>query len=157
MDGSNNEIGLVLTVLRSIWGWSQEEWARAARVGASSLSEYETGEKVPNLQTLERLFSALGLPLSIAGRTTAFIGEVRSYSAGLPLPWGPGALASVGHSAANLSRAAEELLSKGILGALDPVASSAAPRAEERENASCLWDRLCTYSAEASKALVAEL
>ncbi|MFY9824398.1 MAG: helix-turn-helix transcriptional regulator [Thermoanaerobaculia bacterium] len=156
MDALDDEIGLVLTVLRSIWGLSQGEWARIARVGASSLSEYETGEKIPNLQTLERLFAALGLPLSIARRITAFIAEIRSYrSTALPFFTGPGALAPVGQAAANLSGQAVALLT----GCAKISSSSvvALPSAEDRETASSLWDRLHTYSAEARKALVAEL
>jgi tetratricopeptide (TPR) repeat protein len=158
MDALDDEIGLVLTVLRCIWGWSQEDWARAARVGASSLSEYETGEKTPNLQTLERLFAALGVSLSIAGRTRAFIGEVRSHrAAASSFLIGPDAFAPVGQATANLSLQAAGLLTSDALGFRVPLSSVALPSADDRRAATRLWDRLKAYSAEARKALIAEL
>jgi transcriptional regulator with XRE-family HTH domain/tetratricopeptide (TPR) repeat protein len=158
MDGLDDEIGLVLTILRSIRGWNQAEWAQAARMGASSLSEYETGGRVPNLQTLERLFSALGLPLSAAARTRTFIAEVRgSDGAVLPAPMGPDLLASIGHVVASLTREAGEFLARDLLYADDSFPPVTAPRAEDREAAPGLMNRLLGYSAGARKALVTEL
>lgn len=45
-------------------GWTQEELARKAGLHPVTLSRYETGDREPDLGSLRRIASALGVPLS---------------------------------------------------------------------------------------------
>ena len=49
---------------RSSRRWSQAELARRADVDPSHLSEIEGEKRTPNVETLEKLCDALGMPIS---------------------------------------------------------------------------------------------
>ena len=54
-------LGPALVRLRGLRGRSQAAVARAARIGKSQLSKYETGKELPKMESLERVLAALGL------------------------------------------------------------------------------------------------
>jgi transcriptional regulator with XRE-family HTH domain len=54
-------LGPTLILLRELRGKSQAWVAREAGMGKSQLSLYETGKKLPRLESLERILSALSL------------------------------------------------------------------------------------------------
>lgn len=56
-------IGKALRFLREQQGWSQKDLAHAAGITGAMLSNYETGEKKPSLDSLGKLLDALGLYL----------------------------------------------------------------------------------------------
>jgi transcriptional regulator with XRE-family HTH domain len=74
------ELGVALTVLRIVRGWSQEELAKASGVRSGSISDYERGRMVPGLKTLQRLVGAMGYPLAALDRTQSFVDAIRAES-----------------------------------------------------------------------------
>ncbi|HEX3525639.1 MAG TPA: helix-turn-helix transcriptional regulator [Thermoanaerobaculia bacterium] len=54
-------LGPALARLRSHRGQSQAAVARAAGIGKSQLSKYESGKELPKMESLERVLAALGL------------------------------------------------------------------------------------------------
>jgi transcriptional regulator with XRE-family HTH domain len=92
---SEEEIGLVLTLLRSVRGWSQDDLAKASGVRNSSISDYERGRKVPGLGALKRLLDALEYPWAAIDLTRRYVETLRaSLHAGLPLTPEPMAAAA---------------------------------------------------------------
>jgi transcriptional regulator with XRE-family HTH domain len=73
-----DDVGTILAVLRTIRKWTQDELARKARVRRSSISDYERGEKVPELETFDRLITAMGYSLSIVEETRDFIRSIEA-------------------------------------------------------------------------------
>ncbi|MBM4760701.1 helix-turn-helix transcriptional regulator [Bacillus sp. B15-48] len=57
-------IGKNLRTLREERNMSLEELAIKARVGKDTIEKYETGEKIPNNQTILRLSTILDVPAS---------------------------------------------------------------------------------------------
>jgi transcriptional regulator with XRE-family HTH domain len=92
LENLQGELSIVLTVLRVVRGWNQDDLARASGIRNTSLSDYERGRKVPELKTLRRLVAAMGYPLSAVDSAGAFIHSLRAASmlAGLAgTPAGP--------------------------------------------------------------------
>ena len=56
-------IGKALRFLREQRGWSQKDLAQAAHITGAMLSNYETGEKKPSIDSLGKVLDALGLYL----------------------------------------------------------------------------------------------
>jgi transcriptional regulator with XRE-family HTH domain len=54
-----DNISRTLTLLRDMRGKSQVDLAKAARIGKSQLSKYETGKELPKLESLEKVLKAL--------------------------------------------------------------------------------------------------
>lgn len=54
-----DNLGTALGLIRDLRGKSQSEVARAARIGKSQLSRYESGKELPKLDTLARVLQAL--------------------------------------------------------------------------------------------------
>jgi transcriptional regulator with XRE-family HTH domain len=52
-------LGLTLAVIRTMRGLNQADLARAAGVGKSQLSKYESGKELPKLDSLEKLLAVL--------------------------------------------------------------------------------------------------
>jgi transcriptional regulator with XRE-family HTH domain len=84
---SDAGLGMALTVLRIVRGWSQEELAKASGIRSGSISDYERNRMMPGLKTLQRLMGAMGYPLALLDHTQKFIDAVRADSP-LPLPAG---------------------------------------------------------------------
>jgi len=74
------DFGTVLTILRLIRGWSQEDLASASGLRRGTISDYERGKMVPGHNTLNRLLDAMGYPLSALDQTGAFIDSMRAES-----------------------------------------------------------------------------
>lgn len=55
----------LLSSTRRQAGYSQRELARRARTSAAALCLYERGERVPRVDTLERILTAAGATLSL--------------------------------------------------------------------------------------------
>ena len=53
-------LGPALARLRNLRGQSQAAVARAAGIGKSQLSKYESGKELPKMESLERVLAALG-------------------------------------------------------------------------------------------------
>jgi transcriptional regulator with XRE-family HTH domain len=60
--GDPADLRLVVTFLRSLRRWTQEELSRASGVDRGVISDYELGDKAPTRKTLQRLAAAAGLP-----------------------------------------------------------------------------------------------
>ena len=60
--GDPADLRLVVTFLRSLRRWTQEELSRASGVDRGVISDYEMGTKSPTRKTLQRLAAAVGLP-----------------------------------------------------------------------------------------------
>jgi transcriptional regulator with XRE-family HTH domain len=67
--GSDNvegvDVATLLSSTRRKAGYSQRELARRARTSAAAVCLYERGERVPRVDTLERLLTAAGATLSL--------------------------------------------------------------------------------------------
>lgn len=59
------EIASVLRDARCSAGVSQRHLARSAKTSQAAIARYEAGRVVPSIETLERLFGALGLRLEL--------------------------------------------------------------------------------------------
>jgi len=58
-----NKVGRTIARLRAIRGWSQSELARQADLVPGHISMIESGDlQHPNLNTLEKLAAAFGIP-----------------------------------------------------------------------------------------------
>jgi len=77
---AETELGLALTVLRIVRGWSQDELANASGVRSSSISDYERSKMIPGLKVLQRLLGAMGYPLWAIEHTQHFVDAVRAES-----------------------------------------------------------------------------
>jgi transcriptional regulator with XRE-family HTH domain len=72
------DFGIVLTVLRIIRGWTQEELARASGLRGGTISDYERGKMAPSHRTLNRLLEAMGYTLSALDQVGALIDSLRA-------------------------------------------------------------------------------
>jgi transcriptional regulator with XRE-family HTH domain len=75
---SEEEIGLVLILLRSVRGWNQDDLAKASGVRNSSISDFERGRKVPGLETLKRLLEALEYPWAAIDLSRRYVETLRA-------------------------------------------------------------------------------
>lgn len=69
-------LGLLIVLLRSLRHWSQVELAGASGVQRSQISAYELGKQKPRRKTLERLTTAVGVPLEGALAVLPFLSAV---------------------------------------------------------------------------------
>ena len=76
MDGG--ELAVALHILRIARGWKQSELVAAAGLSSAAVSYYESGKRVPELQTLRAILEAMGYQLSTLDDARAFIRQVRS-------------------------------------------------------------------------------
>ncbi|HZF13950.1 MAG TPA: helix-turn-helix domain-containing protein [Thermoanaerobaculia bacterium] len=84
------EVGTIIAILRTRRRWTQRRLAGAARIRRSALSDYEQGKVVPELQTLERIVTALGYSLAAIDKTREFLRSLDDEAALSNLPWTPG-------------------------------------------------------------------
>jgi transcriptional regulator with XRE-family HTH domain len=59
------DVATLLSSTRRQAGYSQRELARRARTSAAALCLYERGERVPRVDTLERILTAAGATLAL--------------------------------------------------------------------------------------------
>ena len=77
MDEARN-VGVTVSFLRKIRGWSQKELAEAAGLHQSLISLYERGLECPTRGTLERLGRAAGLPFAMVEEHLALVRRARA-------------------------------------------------------------------------------
>jgi transcriptional regulator with XRE-family HTH domain len=81
-------LGKALALLRDLRGKNQAQIARAAGMGKSQLSKYESGKELPRLDSLERLLDALGVSAQDFFHTMALVND---FVSSLDAPAGLGA------------------------------------------------------------------
>lgn len=116
MDEARN-VGVTVSFLRKIRGWSQKELAEAAGLHQSLISLYERGLECPTRATLERLATAAGLPFSAIEEYLAFVRRVREDLDEMPPP--PPALEDVEAVVESVTRT----LSASVAGVVRPAAT----------------------------------
>lgn len=65
-----SSIGQNIKLYRERLNMTQEELALKIRVGSASIAKYETGEKVPDTQTVLKISTVLDIPTSELMRNT---------------------------------------------------------------------------------------
>jgi transcriptional regulator with XRE-family HTH domain len=154
------DLTVVVAFLRLLRGWTQAELGEAAGLSASAISRYESGDIVPTHEALEEIAAAVGLPLRMLRRVTAWVGAARAAVASAADPADPDLLAE-----AVVSEFSAELLdlfssAAGLLTDLpdldaDPWRQPAAPpRPEDREEAPALWEVLKRRAPSVQRVLV---
>lgn len=74
----NEDLGIVLCFLRRGQGWSQVQLARAAKIPANLISDYEQGRKTLSRKRLEYLAAVMGLPPETIDGTLELLEMIRS-------------------------------------------------------------------------------
>jgi transcriptional regulator with XRE-family HTH domain len=72
------DVKVFIAFLRMLRGWTQAELAEALELTAGAVSRYETGNVVPDRETLEDIALAVGLPLRMLDRTFFCIASARA-------------------------------------------------------------------------------
>src|SRR5262245_59451376 len=75
------DLGVALSILRVVRGWSQEELERSSGVRDSAISDYERGRVVPDLSTLRRLLDSMGYCLAELDDAQTLVLTLRADSA----------------------------------------------------------------------------
>lgn len=152
------DLGRRLAILRESRDLTQSQLARKARVNRGSLSEYESGKKIPDLATLFRLLDALDYGLAALDRADELCVALRltpkcrpSLGTADPLRAQVASLAAEAGSAVSRLTDAVALLS-GLEPMSERVLSAASaeghPLPEDRARAVELWERIRKYSHE---------
>jgi tetratricopeptide (TPR) repeat protein/DNA-binding XRE family transcriptional regulator len=172
----DSDFGLSLAVLRVGRGWSQADLARASGVPASSISQYESGKKLPELASLMRMLSAMGYGFSDLDRARMFVLESRLRQSS-PEAQPTVEAGSCGHSGSLAQQIASMASEAGaavsrLMEAISLIvrhhpcasperdsrdsAGTAPPSPEDRTKATVLWRRLQSYTPPVQEALVRE-
>ncbi len=72
------DVRTFIAFLRLLRGWTQADLADALGLTAGAISRYETGDVVPDRETLEEVALAVGLPLSMLDRVFLAVAAARS-------------------------------------------------------------------------------
>lgn len=146
-------LGLVLTLLRLLRGWSQKELAEAAGLSRGLLSEYETGSTELTRERLDTLAALLEWPPETVDRALAALGLLAPLAAGpaSPLDPDPEERRIIGRTAARAAREAAETVRVGLT---REVREEKARQA--RQAAAVQWERLKRFSREERRVLVRE-
>jgi tetratricopeptide (TPR) repeat protein/DNA-binding XRE family transcriptional regulator len=154
----DRDLGLVITILREIRGWNQQELAHAAGLRESSISDYEGGKVTPELKNLRRVLAALGYSLTAVDETLQFITLMRGQSADAGLVEGrAGDRVSVRVDAlAAQAGRTMEAFARSFFRLLAEQSSlkSHEPPEEGPELAAELWDQLAGLSPRRQEALI---
>ena len=132
----DNDLATVLTLLRIIRGFNQEELGKASTLRSSTISEYERGRMVPGLNTAQRLLEAMGFSFGALDQARGLISSLRPNSSSEDqlrawgFPEGPAALmreiqqvsAEAGRVVSRFTRLLFVLLSSPALGEPNPPA-----------------------------------
>jgi|SRR5215213_5676616 len=122
MDEAGN-VGVTVSFLRKLRGWSQKELAEAAGLHQSLISLYERGLECPTRGTLERLARAAGLPFALVEEHLALVRRARA-SLGDKLPANPG-IEDVGAVVDSVTRALSEAVANVVRPAATELLASA--------------------------------
>jgi transcriptional regulator with XRE-family HTH domain len=74
----DEELDVMLVILRSALRWKQNDLAAASGIGNSSISDYERKKKVPGRKNLRKLLDAMGYQPSVLDYTRRFLHELRT-------------------------------------------------------------------------------
>jgi transcriptional regulator with XRE-family HTH domain len=142
--GDPADLRLVVSFLRALPRWTQEELSRASGVDRGLISDYELGAKAPSRKTLERLASAVRLPYShVEALLPMFRAARRAAEDGL------------NRAEAGVPESVAEGLDQAILSAVIPrikphllelealvKGDEEVPAAQARQQAADLWETL---------------
>lgn len=73
-----DDLQVALVLLRTLNGWNQKEFARAAGLQTSQISLAESGRRRPTGKTLSRLLETAGVSASAFGAILGFLHRLRS-------------------------------------------------------------------------------
>ena len=154
--GDPADLRLVVSFLRALPRWTQEELSRASGVDRGLISDYELGAKAPSRKTLERLASAVRLPYSHVEALLPMFRAARRAAEG-----------GSNRADAVVPESVAEGLDQAILGAVIPRikphllelealvrGESEVPAAQARQQAATLWETLSRLPATQRRAAV---
>ena len=130
--GEPADLRLIVTFLRSLRRWTQEELSRASGVDRGLISDYELGVKAPRTRTLQRLAAGVGLPYPFVESLLPAFRAARLAVEGRQASGGGGGHDLAGSLAAGLDRAIVE----AVLPRLTPHLMELNALMEERERRS---------------------
>jgi transcriptional regulator with XRE-family HTH domain len=127
--GEPADLRLIVTFLRSLRRWTQEELSRASGVDRGLISDYELGVKAPRTRTLQRLAAGAGLPYPFVESLLPAFRAARLAMEGRQTSGGAVGRELAGDLAAGLDRAIVE----AVLPRLTPHLMELDALVEERE------------------------
>jgi transcriptional regulator with XRE-family HTH domain len=127
--GEPADLRLIVTFLRSLRRWTQEELSRASGVDRGLISDYELGVKAPRTRTLQRLAAGAGLPYPFVESLLPAFRAARLAMEGRQTSGGAAGRDLAGNLAAGLDRAIVE----AVLPRLTPHLMELDALVEERE------------------------
>ena len=147
MDWRKNpeDVGVAITLARSLRGWDKKALADATGLSHSSISRYEMGDTLPSEKAMRRILETVGLPFE---RLNQILSCVRSCRASMAGPNRHEAVASLADdflaSLADLLRSATASILDGFPGLEEsgPWGTVRHPLAEDPQQARALWDSL---------------
>lgn len=155
------DVKMVITLLRNLWGWTQADLAEASGLSVSAISRYETGDMLPTSEALEEIALAAGLPFPMLDRVFLWIGTTRAAVASTANPGDLDRLIeaaasqiAVGVADLTYSIAREVLADLPDLDAGPWARPAAPPQAEDREEAQELAGFLDRYEMPTRRVLV---
>jgi len=110
----DEELDVVLVILRSALRWKQNDLASASGIGNSSISDYERRKKVPGRKNLRKLLDAMGYRQGVLDYARRFLHELRTTQRLLDgesaagAPEGPPAAAAESALVARVERVSSE-------------------------------------------------
>jgi transcriptional regulator with XRE-family HTH domain len=142
--GNPADLRLMVTFLRSLRRWTQEELSRASGVDRGVISDYELGDKAPTRQTLQRLTAAAGLPYSFVEILLPVFRSARLATEGTGSP------PQIDDASESLAAGLDRALLDAVLPRLAPylmelealVGDERVPAAGDRPVAAELWETL---------------
>ncbi|HEV2853274.1 MAG TPA: helix-turn-helix transcriptional regulator [Thermoanaerobaculia bacterium] len=157
--GDPADLRLVVSFLRSLSKWTQEELSKASGVDRGLISDYELGDKAPSRRTLERLASAVRLPYSHVEALLPMFRAARLAA--------EGGLNAVSQADAKVPESVADGLDRAILGAVIPRiqphllelealvrGGEEVPVVQNRQQAAELWEALSKLSPKQRRAAV---
>jgi transcriptional regulator with XRE-family HTH domain len=134
-----------LKMARAAADWKQGDLAAAARINASTLSDYERGDKEPSLATLYRLTDCMGLTRDWVDELLALL-EKNEPREGEPPSAVEQRIEEYAHAARPLAEGyLRKVLTRFVAEILEKI---------ERRRDAELWERLALYDADQRIALV---
>lgn len=153
-------LGLSIAILRAIRGWDQKHLAREAGIRPASISEYESGKRLPALRTLRKILDALDFSLADLEDAQRFVAAKLAGH-----PWRPAAGMLTEGLTERMAAGVEEAATRFVREIVGIVcreaqkdAVSGTQQAPEKYLADVepLWARLRQLSPAAQRKLVSE-
>lgn len=153
-------LGLSLAVLRTIRSWDQKRLALEAGIRPASVSEYESGKRVPALRTLKKILDAMDFSFADLEDTHKFVAAKLARR-----PWRPAAGALTEGLTERMAAGVEEAATRfaqEIVGIVcrevEKEAASGTAQEPEKQlmDVEPLWTRLRSMAPAAQRRLVNE-